>query len=104
MTLDGQALPLHLESDGRRLVLPIAPRKQTFVISWREPTPLSPIFRAPAVDLGAPATNVARRSISPRRRAGCCGRPGPRLGPAVHIWSIVVVLLVLGWVSGPHRV
>jgi len=100
VTLDGQPMPLHLESDGRRLVLPIAPRKQTFVISWSEPTALSPIFLAPAVDIGVPATNITTQVQLSEAQRWILWTAGPRLGPAVHIWSIVIVLLVLGWVLG----
>ena len=103
VTLDGQAMPLHLESDGRRIVLPIGPRKQTFAISWREPTPLSPIFRAPAVDVGVPATNIVTQIQLAEAPRWMLWAAGPRLGPAVHIWSIVIVLLVMGWVLGRTR-
>ena len=95
---DGQATPLHFENDGRRLVLPIAPRKQTYVISWREPTPLAAIFRAPAVDVGVPATNIVTYVQLTDAPRWILWAAGPRLGPAVHIWSIVIVLVVLGWV------
>ena len=103
VTLDGRPVPLHLESDGRHLVLPIAPRKQVFAISWREPTPLTAIFRAPAVDVGVPATNVITQIHLAEAPRWMLWVAGPRLGPAVHIWSIVVVLLVLGWVLGRTR-
>ncbi len=103
VALDGRPLPLHLESDGRRLVLPIAPRKQTFEITWREPTPLTAIFRAPAVDVGVPATNIITQIHLDEAPRWVLWAAGPRLGPAVHIWSIVVVLLVLGWVLGRTR-
>jgi hypothetical protein len=103
VVLDGRPLPPHLESDGRRLVLPIAPRKQTFEITWREPTSLTPIFRAPAVDVGVPATNIITQIHLDEAPRWVLWAAGPRLGPAVHIWSIVVVLLVLGWVLGRTR-
>jgi hypothetical protein len=100
VALDGHPLPLHLESDGRHLILPIAPRKQMFEIIWREPTPLSPIFRAPAVDIGVPATNIVTHINLTDAPRWILWAAGPRLGPAVHMWSIVIVLLVLGWVLG----
>jgi len=100
VTLDERPLPVHLESDGRRLVLPIAPRKQRFEISWREPTPLAPIFRAPAVDVGVPVTNVVTNISLMEAPRWVLWAAGPRLGPAVHMWSIVLVLLVLGLILG----
>lgn len=100
VTLDARALPLHLESDGRRLILPIAPGKQTFVITWRDPTPLSPLFRAPAVDLGITSTNIETQVNLSEAPRWVLWVAGPRFGPAVHIWSIVIVLLVVGWVLG----
>ena len=55
-------------------------------------------LRAPAVDVGVPATNIVtdvQLTDAPRWMLWAAG---PRLGPAVHIWSIVIVLVVLGWV------
>jgi hypothetical protein len=98
VTLDGRPLPLHLENDGRRLILPIAPRKQSFAITWREPTSLSPLFRAPGVNLGIASTNIETLVNLAEAPRWVLWVAGPRFGPAVHIWSLVIVLLVLGWV------
>ena len=98
VALDGQATPLHFESDGRRLVLPIAPRKQTLRDQLARTDAVVGDFRAPAVDVGVPATNIVTYVQLTDAPRWILWAAGPRLGPAVHIWSIVIVLVVLGWV------
>ncbi len=100
VTRDGASQPLRLERDGRKVVLPIAPGKQRFVLAWHEPTPLAAIFRAPAVDVGVPSTNVEIQidlSDAPRWLLWAAG---PRLGPSVQFWSVILVLLLLSVALG----
>jgi len=100
VALDGAISPLRLEGDGRRVVLPIAPGKQRFVITWHQPTPLSAIFHAPAIDVGAPSTNVEVQIDLSEAPRWVLWVAGPRLGPAVQFWSVVLVLLLLAWALG----
>jgi hypothetical protein len=100
VTLDGASLPLRLESDGRHLVLPIAPGKHSFVINWHEPAALSAMFRAPAIDLGVRATNVEVQIDLSEAPRWVLWAAGPRLGPAVQLWSVVLILLLLAAALG----
>ena len=100
VSLDGASLPLRLERDGRRVVLPIVPGKHSFVIAWHEPASLSAMFRAPAVDLGAPSTNVEVQIDLSEAPRWVLWAAGPRLGPAVQFWSVVLVLLLLAAALG----
>jgi hypothetical protein len=104
VTLDGASQPIRLESDHRHVVLPILPGKHTFGLVWHEPTALSALFRAPAVDLGAPATNVDVQIDLSEAPRWILWAGGPRLGPAVQFWSVLLVLLVLAVVLGRTRV
>ena len=100
VSLDGASLPLRLERGGRRLVLPLAPGKHSFVITWREPVSLSAMYHAPAVDLGVPSTNVEVQIDLSEAPRWVLWAAGPRLGPAVQFWSIVLVLLLLAGALG----
>jgi hypothetical protein len=103
VTLDGAAQPIRLEGDHRRVVLPIAPGKHSFALAWHEPLSLSALFRAPAVDLGVPATNLDVQIDLSEAPRWVLWAGGPRLGPAVQFWSVVLVLLVLAVALGRTR-
>src|SRR6185312_16905513 len=73
----------------------VAPGKHTFAIVWRDPTRLSARLRAPEVDLGVPSTNVTVQIDLSEAPRWVLWTVGPRLGPAVQFWSVVLVLLML---------
>jgi len=98
--LDGASQPIRLESDHRRVVLPIIPGKHSFTVAWHEPASLSAFYRAPAIDLGAPASNVEVRIDLQSAPRWVLWAGGPRLGPAVQFWSVVLVLVLLAIVLG----
>ncbi len=101
--LDGVSQPIRLESDHRRVVLPILPGKHSFTLAWHEPASLSALYRAPALDLGVPATNIEVQIDLASAPRWVLWAGGPRLGPAVQFWSVVLVLLLLAIVLGRTR-
>jgi hypothetical protein len=103
VALDGAPQPIRLESDHRRVVLPIVPGKHTFAIAWHQPGALSALVRAPVVDIGAPATNVDVQMDLSQAPRWILWAGGPRLGPAVQFWSVALVLLVLAFALGRTR-
>ncbi|HKV10335.1 MAG TPA: hypothetical protein VJ725_19495 [Thermoanaerobaculia bacterium] len=100
VTVDGRAQPIRQE--GRKVTLPIHPYSQTIGLSWRESRGISLFLRTPAVDLGAPSVNALTQAEIPASRwillVG-----GPRLGPAVLFWSVLVVILLAAWGLGRVR-
>jgi hypothetical protein len=57
------------------------------------------LFRTPAIDLGAPSVNSDLEvSLDADRWVLLVG--GPRLGPAVLVWSVLVVLVIAGLFLG----
>ena len=100
VTLDGRPQPIRQE--GRRVTLPIHPGAQRAVLAWREGRGTSLLFRTPAVDLKTPGVNALTTVEVPRGRwlllAG-----GPRLGPAVLFWSLLLVILLAAWGLGRVR-
>jgi hypothetical protein len=89
---DGNFQPISLVD--QRVVLPVAPGAHTASIRWRAPVALSMLTRTPLVDLGAPAVNASLAvSLSSDRWLLLVG--GPRLGPAVLFWGMLVVAALL---------
>jgi hypothetical protein len=85
--------------DAARIELPLAPGAQTAVLRWQTATPLGLRYVSPAVDLGQPAVNATVEVDLPGDRwvlfAG-----GPRSGPAVLFWSMLMVVLAASFVLG----
>ena len=88
--------PQPLRQDGATVTVPVAPGASTVELGWREPTGLSPRFRASGVDLRVAAVNASVKMDLPSDR-WVLFVGGPRLGPAVLVWSFVVVLLLVGF-------
>lgn len=95
--IDDLAQPVRQE--GRDVVVPVRPGSQKIQLAWREPEGMSLFFRTPAVDLNVPSVNATVDLKVPENRwvvlAG-----GPRMGPAVLFWSLLVVILLAAWVLG----
>jgi hypothetical protein len=95
VTLGGAPQPLRQE--GEKVTLSFPPGAQRAEVAWREPRGipfLSLLCRTPRIDLGLPSVNATILLEVPEDRwvllAG-----GPRLGPAVLFWSLLLVLLLI---------
>ena len=78
------------------MVLPLTPGKLRFDLSWREERGTPFHFRTPAVDLGRASVNAETVVSFPRNR-WILWVDGPRLGPAVLIWGILLGIVVAAW-------
>ena len=90
--IDGAVQPVRA-SEGR-VVLPIRPGAHQAKLVWRSPTPISLRYTAPVIDPGAPSVNAEVEVAVPRDR-WVLFVGGPRLGPAVLFWSLLIVALLL---------
>lgn len=100
VSIDGVAQPIRLEAG--RLVLPVAPREQTVDIGWREAAGIGTRFRTPAIDLGTPSVNAhLQTTLGDDRWILFAG--GPRLGPAVLFWGVLLVIALLAAALGRLR-
>ncbi|MEO6420695.1 MAG: hypothetical protein ABIP39_14885, partial [Polyangiaceae bacterium] len=92
LTINGTSQPLRQE--GRKVMVPIVPGAQSVVLVWRETPGISFLYNGSAIDLGAPSVNATTTIQVPGGRwmllAG-----GPRVGPAVLFWSLLLALVVV---------
>jgi hypothetical protein len=100
LSINGVTQPIRQE--GRRVTVPIVPGLQSIVLVWRETPGLSPFFTAPEIDLGAPSVNATTTLQVPGGR-WLLFVGGPRVGPAVLFWSLLLVLIVVSVALGENR-
>src|SRR5262249_41184389 len=100
VAIDGHDQPIR--QDGRSLTLPVAPGRQRFAVSWRTPQGIGALFRAPDVDLNAPAVS-ARTTIAMPGSRWTLLVGGPGMGPAVLFWTLLIVSLIVSAGLGAIR-
>ena len=91
VSIDGRSLPVR-QAD-RKVTLPLRPGAQTVKLEWRESRGISTRFQLSEVDLGTESVNADLRFVTPQGR-WVLFVFGPRMGPAVLLWSLVFVLLL----------
>jgi len=97
VVIDGQIEPLRAEAG--ELTVPILPGEHNIGVNWRIEEEIGSRTVTPAVDIGAPASNIAMHLRLPENR-WLLGTNGPRLGPAVLYWSELAVLLLFAAILG----
>jgi hypothetical protein len=100
VTINGSSAPIRQE--GRKVTLPVSPGLQSVVLHWRVPAAIGLFFTAPPIDLGAPSVNATTTITMPEERWILALR-GPRLGPVVLFWSLLLVLLAVAAALGAMR-
>jgi hypothetical protein len=97
LQVEGRSIPFR--QVGRKLTLSLAPGSQRVRLAWREPRGVRPHFRASPIDLGAASVNATVEVRVPDNRwLLFCG--GPRLGPSVLFWSLLLGLLAVALALG----
>jgi hypothetical protein len=97
VTIDGAQQPIRQE--GRNVTLPIHPGAQKIALTWREDRGASVLFRTSEVDLNIPSVNASIDLMNPASR-WILLLGGPRLGPAVLFWSLLLVILLVATALG----
>jgi hypothetical protein len=97
LTLDGVAQPLRQEE--RRVPIALAPGAHEVGLGWREPRGISAFFRGSDVDLGLASVNAHAEIAVPEGR-WVLFVGGPRLGPTVLFWPILLVVAALAVALG----
>jgi hypothetical protein len=92
VTIDGMVQPIRQE--GRAVTLPVRPGLQQVDLTWRSAQGVATWLRSPQIDLSSPSVNLnLQMNLSADRWVLVTG--GPRLGPAVLFWSVLIVTAVI---------
>ncbi len=91
LTHNGKAIPVR--KDGGKLIIPVRPGEQTVSIGWKTNVALGLRAQAGEVRLPVESANVETTINVPDDRWVLCAE-GPRRGPAVRFWVIVVCSLL----------
>ncbi len=101
LTQNGKAIPVR--KDGLKLVIPVRPGEQTIAIEWKINAPLG--FHAAAAEVRLPveSANIETVIQVPDNRWVLWAN-GPRRGPAVRFWVILMFSLLAAGALGriPH--
>ena len=88
-----------IRQEDRKVTLPISPGKQKITLSWRDEKGIGLLFRTPKVNLGTDSVNTSSNILLGRDRwvllAG-----GPRMGPAVLFWGVLIVVVLIAYGLG----
>jgi hypothetical protein len=88
------SVPQPLRQEQRAVVIPLRPGVIPVVLQWREPRGMRSAFRTSDVDLGAPSVNAYVQVGVPQDR-WLLWTSGPRMGPAVLFWPLLMLLVLL---------
>ena len=78
--------------------MPLTPGTHVIRLDWRDARGIQAIYRMPQLELGLPAVNAALNITVPRDRVVLL-TSGPAMGPAVLIWGVLIVTIVLALVA-----
>lgn len=92
VAIDGQIQPIRQE--GRKLTLPVKPGKQDITVNWQEAKAMAPVISTPVVDLGQGSVNNSL-NITLGQDRWVLFVSGPKMGPAVLFWGVLVVIIFL---------
>lgn len=95
--IDSQTQPIRLEGD--KIEIPIHPGAEVVSVVWREPRGMGLRFTTPEVDVGTPGVNGSLEVHLPEGR-WLLFLGGPRLGPGILIWGVLVVLVLAAFGLG----
>jgi hypothetical protein len=83
-----------IRQEGRRVTLPVNPGEHQFKMDWRLAEGITNYYISQDVDLGLDSVNNSIRLMLPEDRWVLL-TAGPRLGPAVLYWGVVIIVLIL---------
>ena len=92
-----------IRQQGQKINIPITPSKQEIEITWRmvESVPLK--FTVPKVNMGSPHVNH-QTQVKMGQSHWILFANGPRQGPAVLFWGVLLVIFILSMVLGQLKI
>ncbi len=100
VSINGQVRPIR--ANGRQLVLPLMPGKQTIDIVWRVSQAMAVRFTTLPVGLNLASVNSRVQLQLPRDR-WLLFASGPGIGPAILFWGKLLILLAVAFALGRCR-
>ena len=100
VTIDGHTRPIRQQ--GRKLTLPVNPGKQDVLINWQEAKAIAVATTTPLVNLDQDSVNT-NLSIRLGQDRWVLFVVGPRMGPAVLFWGVLIVIFILSLGLGKIR-
>jgi hypothetical protein len=97
VTINDKSLPIR--ETERNVTVPLQPGTQTVAITWNQSTASQFLVRGPRVYVGDQAVNAHVLFFMPLNR-WILWVGGPQLGPAVLIWSYLVVIILFAFALG----
>ena len=95
--INNQNMPIRNTVDG--LSLPVSPGKQKVEVEWREARGISGAFHSSAIDIGSDSVNNAI-NIKPGANRWVLFASGPRIGPAILFWGMLIVIILISYGLG----
>ncbi|OQA33015.1 MAG: hypothetical protein BWY57_01519 [Betaproteobacteria bacterium ADurb.Bin341] len=90
VTVKGLVQPI--QAEGRKVTVPLVPGAQIIKLGWREGRGMEWLFRTRSFGVGASGVNDSLNLDMPEERV-ILSLGGPRLGPAVLFWGVLVIIL-----------
>ncbi len=97
ISINGQVRPIR--ANGRQLLLPIVPGKQTVEITWQMSQGMHFQYATQHVDLGIPSVN-GRVALQVPHERWLLMAGGPGIGPAILFWGALLVMLGMAVLLG----
>jgi hypothetical protein len=94
VTIDGVAQPIR--QDGRLVTLPIKPGRQLVRLNWIISEGIPTWLETPRVNLGASSVNSSI-TVKLSRDRWVLLTGGPRLGPAVLFWGVLLIIILIAF-------
>jgi hypothetical protein len=92
VSIQGRSQPIRQE--GRNVVIPLVPGTQRITLEWQQPSSGMWCYHPPRVSIGAPAVNASITIHVPEHR-WILWASGPRLGPAVLFWGVLLIVVLI---------
>lgn len=92
VSIDGVAQPIRQQD--RQVDLPIRPGKQDIRMNWRRAEGIHSRLRTPEMNLGTASVNNSI-TVELGRDRWVLATGGPRLGPAVLFWGVLLVIVLI---------
>jgi hypothetical protein len=97
VSINNKTQPIRQENS--KIEIPVSPGVQNVVIRWQDPKGITTMMRTPIVNLGSESVNATVQVSIPYDRwvlfAG-----GPRLGPAILFWGVLLSVVLLAIALG----